>query len=48
MMNSSPDPSVLVCKEVLAVEWVELEVEPKNPYCEPFDRDDRLNMDDLE
>ena len=34
--NSSP---VLA---LLAVEWVELEVEPKNPYWEPFDRDDRL------
>ena len=46
--NSSPDPSVLACKELLAVEWVELEVEPKNPYWEPFDRDDRLKMDDLD
>ena len=46
--NSSPDPSVLACKELLAVEWVELEVEPKNPYWEPFDRDDRLKIDDLD
>lgn len=48
VMNSSPIPSVPACNEVLLVEWVELEGDPKKPYCEPFDKDDRLNMDDLD
>ena len=47
-MNSSLDPSVLTFREVLFVECVEFEGEPKKPYCEPFDSDDLLNTDDLE